>query len=256
MLTRDVILDVDNLRLVGRLYLPKMIGVRTWPVVGVCHGIPAGRPDPSDRGYDELAEDICGEGWGVFVFNFRGCGVSEGNLDMLGWTRDLRAVIDYLYSLPEIDKSRLSLLGFSGGAAVSIVVAAEDTRVSLVVACACPSEFTFFRGSDPLPLIEHFRSIGAIRDKNFPASPQEWLANFMALNPVKYVDKIVPRPLLLIQGNCDETVEVSHVYRLYAQAKEPKQLAIIENGSHRLRQNETAMGLVRDWLKRHYETPS
>jgi len=47
--------------------------------------------------------------------NFRGCGERGGNFDILGWTEDLIAVIDYLWDLPEVDRSRFALLGFSGG---------------------------------------------------------------------------------------------------------------------------------------------
>ena len=95
-----------------------------------------------------LAERICLQGFAVFIFNFRGTGASGGNLGILGWTRDLKATIDYLCTLPEVDGSHLSLLGFSGGAAVSVYVAAQDKRVSSIVTCACPAEFTFLINAD------------------------------------------------------------------------------------------------------------
>ena len=248
MRIEPVALEVDGLNIVGQLYLPA--GDMPYPTVCVCHGIPAGIPDPSDRGYPLLAEQICRHGFAVLIFNFRGTGASGGNLDMLGWTRDLKAVIDYLCALPEVDKSRLSLLGFSGGAAVSVYVAAQDKRVSSVVACACPAEFTFFtRGDNPQSLIDHFRSIGAIRDNDFPPSTREWLNGFKLVKPIDYIARISPRPLLLVHGSQDETVEVSHAHRLYAQAGEPKQLVIVEGAGHRLRRDERAMAIVLDWLK-------
>ncbi len=248
MHTKPVALEVDGLNIVGQLYLPA--GDMPYPTVCVCHGIPAGIPDPSDRGYPLLAEQICRQGFAVLIFNFRGTGASGGNLDILGWTRDLRAVIDYLCALPEVDRSRLYLLGFSAGAAVSVYVAAQDSRVSSVVACACPAEFTFFTRSDkPQSLIDHFRSIGAIRDNDFPPSTQEWLNGFKLVRPIDYVAGISPRPLLLVHGSQDETVEVSQAHRLYAQAGEPKQLVIVEGAGHRLRRDERAMAIVLDWLK-------
>jgi fermentation-respiration switch protein FrsA (DUF1100 family) len=186
----------------------------------------------------------------VLIFNFRGAGDSGGNLDILGWTRDLKEMLDYLSALPEVDRSRLYLLGFSGGAAVSVYVAARDKMLSAVAACACPAEFTFFtKVEEPQSLIDHFRSIGAIRDSDFPSSVREWLNGFELVKPIKYIAQISPHPLLLVHGSKDETVALSHARKLYARAGEPKRLAIVEGAGHRLRQNEQAMAIVLDWLK-------
>ena len=248
MRTEPLALEVDGLNIVGQLYLPT--GNLPYPTVCVCHGIPARIPDPSDRGYPLLAEQICQHGFAVLIFNFRGTGASGGNLDMLGWTRDLKAVVDYLYVLPQVDRSRFYLLGFSGGAAVSVYVAAQDRRVSSVVACACPAKFTFFtQVEEPQSLIDHFRSIGAIRDDDFPPSAQEWLSGFELVSPIDHVAGISPRPLLLVHGSQDETVEVSQAHKLYAQAGEPKQLVIVDRAGHRLRQSDEAMATVLGWLK-------
>ena len=249
MCTKEITLKVDGLNIAGRLYLPA--GKMPYPAVCVCHGVPARIPDPSDRGYGLLAEQLCQHGFSVLIFNFRGTGASGGNLDMLGWARDLKAVIDYLVTLPEVDRSRFCLLGFSGGAAVSVYVAAQDDRVSSVAACACPAEFKLFTRIDKAQsLLDHFRSIGVIRDNDFPHSVPEWLNGFERVSPVSYVAKISPRPLLLVHGSQDETVDVSQAHKLYAQAGEPKQLIIVDGAGHRLRHSAEAMAIVLDWLKR------
>jgi fermentation-respiration switch protein FrsA (DUF1100 family) len=245
MPSRDFTLKVDGIDILGRFYLPA--GDMPYPTVCVCHGIPAGIPAPGDRGYPLLAEQICRHGFGVLIFSFRGTGASGGNLDMPGWTRDLRVVIDYACALAEVDSSRLYLLGFSGGAAVSVYVASSDKRVSSVAACACPAEFS--KLGEAQSLIEHFRSIGAIRDKDFPPSPQEWLDGFEQVKPIDYVAGISPRPLLLVHGSQDEIVPLADANRLYGRAGEPKELVIVEGAGHRLRHSDNAMAIVVDWLK-------
>jgi alpha/beta superfamily hydrolase len=246
-MVRKIVLEVDGLRISGQLHLPE--NDRTpHTTVCVCHGIPAKNLELSERGYPLLAERICQAGLAVFIFNFRGTGTSDGDLDMLGWTRDLKAVINYLFTLPEVDKSRLYLLGFSAGAAVSISVASQDSRISGVVACACPARFNFLTDK-PEPVIDHFRQIGVIREKDFPPSIEDWLNGFRLVSPLKYIAGIAPRPLLLMHGNRDDTVEVSQAYELYNEAKEPKQIAIVDGAGHRLRQDEQAMAIVIDWLK-------
>ncbi len=247
MITRDINLPVEDINIAGRLYLPERVDQTIYPTVCICHGIPSGRPPaPGDKGYPLLAERICQQGFGVFIFNFRGTGDSGGNLDMLGWTRDLKAAIDYLCALTEVDTSRLLLLGFSAGAAVSLCVASDDTRISSVIACACPAEFNF---DDHSPVIDRFRSIGTIRDKDFPHSAEEWINGFRLVSPMKYVVGIAPRPLLLVHGNRDEIVDINQAYKLYARAGEPKQIIVVDGAEHRLRQNDRAMAIVVDWLK-------
>ncbi len=253
MVTRTVALEVDGLTIAGQLYLPDEDGQTSYPAVCVCHGIPSGSPPgPSDKGYPLLAERICHQGFVVFIFNFRGTGASGGNMDIMGWARDLAATIDYLCTLPEVDRAHLSLLGFSGGAAVSVYVASHDTRISSVIACACPAEFTLFtRLDDSSSLIGHFRGIGLIRDKDFPPSSEEWISGFRLVSPIEHVAGIAPRPLLLVHGNHDETVDVSHAYKLYARAGEPKQIIVLEGAGHRLRQDDRVMAIALDWLKSH-----
>lgn len=244
-----IVLEVDGIAIVGQLYLPD--NKIPCPAVCVCHGFPSGNPpDPGDGGYPLLAERICRDGLAVLIFNFRGTGDSGGNLDILGWVRDLQAAIDYLWSLADIDKSRLSLIGFSAGAAVSVYVASRDERVSGVAACACPADFSLFSERDePQVIVDRFRSIGAIRDADFPSSAQAWLDDFRPITPVKHVARIAPRPLLLVHGSQDETVPESHAHRLYKIAREPKQLVIIDGAGHRLRQDDRAIDTVMDWLK-------
>ena len=253
MLQKVVVLELEGITLCGRLYLP---GDKTrHAIVCICHGIPSGKPpDPDDGGYPLLAEKICHEGFATFIFNFRGTGDSGGNFDIMGWRRDLGVVIDYLFNLPEVDKSQLTLLGFSGGAAVSIYVAAQDERVSGVAACACPAEFTFFDEVDEKrSIVGHYRDIGAIRDAGFPRSEEDWLGGFSMIRPIEYVAGIAPRPLLLVHGNEDETVDMSHACRLYDRAGEPKQMLIIDGAGHRLRQNDEAMTAVIKWLKSQFQ---
>lgn len=248
MQKRAVCLEVDNIKIIGELYIPEEEGKQSYPALCICHGIPAGRsPDPADGGYPLLAEKFYHAGFVTMVFNFRGTGLSGGNIDLWGWTRDLQAVLDYLYALSGVDKSYFWLMGFSGGAAVSTYVASQDHRVTSVVLCACPAHFQFLEKTHSL--VEHFRRIGLIRDKGFPPSIEEWRERFERVTPLLWIDKISPRPLLIIHGKQDKVVEVSHAHALYQKAGIPKRIAIVEGGEHKLRLNEEAMHIALEWLR-------
>lgn len=246
MTEKDITLKIDGLTLSGQLYVPET-GNKS-PAVCICHGIPSGQTTPASKGYPQLAKRLCKEGFVTLFFNFRGTGASEGNFDIAGWVKDLESAIDYLWAEPRVDRKRISLLGFSAGAAVSVCVAAQDERISAIASCACPAEFTL----DPdkrEPTINYFRNLGIIRDKDFPPSIDQWFNSFQTVRPLDCVENISPRPLLLVHSEHDEIVPVAQAHRLCHRAGEPKKLVILDGSDHRLRLNEEAITTVIDWLK-------
>ncbi len=244
-------IQVNGINLTGEMRIPAEGSA--FPSLCICHGIPSGQPpDPTDGGYPVLAEKFTLAGLTTLIFNFRGTGASGGNFDMLGWTEDLRAAIEYLSRRMEVDRSRIFVMGFSGGAAASAYVAAHDTRVSGLVLCACPAGFRGFDGPDKTDFsIQHFREIGLIRDRGFPTSIERWRDGFRKVTPLDWIDRISPRPLLIVHGQADELIDVNDAWRLYERAREPKEIAVIEGAGHRLRRCDKAMNLALQWLLRH-----
>ena len=241
---------VDDIAIVGELRIPDLGG--RLPAVCICHGIPSGRPpDPGDRGYPDLAERFCRAGFVTLIFNFRGTGPSGGNFDMMGWTRDLVGAIDYLHSCPQVDRPRICLMGFSGGAVASAYVAAHDARVARLVLCACPAEFRHIVTERKADFsIERFRQIGLIRDRDFPPSPDDWANSFREITPINWIDRIAPRPLLMLQGKDDDLIDEEQAWHLYEKAGEPKEIAIVAGAGHKLRLSDKAMDIALAWLKR------
>ncbi len=247
---RQVSFQVDSLNLVGEIYIPQ--SGQLSPGLCLCHGIPAAAYNPSaqDQGYPGLALRFGAAGFVTFIFNFRGAGRSAGNLDMLGWSRDLTAALDFVSSLKEVDKRRLSVMGFSAGAAVAVCVAAHDSRVTSLVTGACPADFSFLlKSQPPSELLQRFRDIGVIKDKDFPPSLTSWLKGFDEISPTRWIRRISPRPILVIHGGEDEVVPLEHARRLYNEAGEPKEIAIIPGAKHRLRLEEKAIDVALSWLK-------
>jgi len=239
----------DELRLAGRLFLPD--GASQAPGLCVCHGIPAVPFNPSEQGYAVLARRFAAEGFATLIFNFRGAGLSQGDFDMAGWTRDLEQAVRCLSHQRLVDKSRIFLLGFSGGAAAAICAAARNPDVRGVVSCASPATFDdLFAGAAMDGAVAHWRQIGIIRDPSFPPDRRAWGQGFRDVEPVSHVARLAPRPLLILHGDADEVVPVAHASRLYGAAAEPKELAIIPEGHHRLRVDERAMDLAANRLKR------
>ena len=240
----------DGLKLKGQLFIPD---ATPYPVLCLCHGMPrGGTADPNDRGYAGLAERFTKEGFLTVIFNFRGAGESEGNFDIRGWTRDLSVVLDHICSMKRVDQSRIALMGFSAGAAVSIYIAAQDKRISSIVACACPDTSRLAKDRDlAQTVIDDYRKMGVIKDANFPPSLQNWMDGFDDVYSGKWIDKLSPRPILIIHGDQDDVVSPSSAFNLYERAGDPKEILIIKGAGHRLRISNEAMNHALTWLKSH-----
>ena len=281
MRLKELTIEVDEITLKGRAYLPGLEPEREdWkkePLLILCHGIPRGEPSPdekergqeeepvADGGYPALAERCFAEGFPCFHFNFRGTGESGGNLDLKGWTRDLRGVLDY-WEQKELHQGGFYLWGFSAGAAVSRCVAAVDLRIKGVVLAASPAEFKSLFPREDLPaILDRFQETGLFRDPSFPAEPESWLEDIYAVNPLNEIHKIVPRPLLLIHGTGDDVVPYEHAQKLNeaveankgAEGTEALQVSAGENklfltlpgDGHQLRKDPQAVSKCLDWLK-------
>lgn len=246
MLPHDFAISVAGVLLKGQIYMPQAEG--KIPVTIVCHGIPGGGPpDPSDPGYPALARRLSGEGILTVIFNFRGTGASEGDFDIMGWADDLQGILDHVLQLPQADAERIAIMGFSGGAAVAVYVAAHDPRIKAVVLLACPA---YFKEDGAQSMLEHARRVGIIRNPGFPRSVEEWWEGFMEISPVRWIDLIAPRPVVLIHGDSDELIPVPQARELFHRAGEPKELLILEKAGHRLRREERAIALATERLKR------
>ena len=103
------------------------------PGVILCHGFPIGPLDARQSGltFPELIDRIANEQrWAAMMFNFRGCGTSEGDFSLQGWVDDLRAAIDHL--IVEAAPTGVWLVGTNTGGALTVgrmdeAVAAGDT---------------------------------------------------------------------------------------------------------------------------------
>lgn len=170
-------------------------------------------------------------GYSVLAFDFRGQGESDREPVLtLGHREvdDLLAAVNYLTG--RFGKVPLAVLGFSMGAAVSILAAARDKRITAVIADS--------------PFASHEQVLShSVRRTLRIYSPFILKAGdlFFALRagfrlgevaPEREVAKIAPRPLLLIHGTADDICPFEGSKRIYENAGEPKQLWALPELSH------------------------
>ena len=218
------------------------------PVLVFCHGFKGFK----DWGhYNWVSQKSAESGLALLKFNFSFNGIQADNLlelnDMKAFAennyskelKDLQSVIDYLETNADdlnIDPKCIFLAGHSRGGGIATLVCSEDKRIKGLVLWASLSEFdSFFRNET----IEEWEKNGVVYAKNtrtgqdLPLNKQfyeDYLSNKSTLD-IRKAAKLISVPLLIIHGDKDETVPISHAEAFYTLV--PHSILIkVEGGNH------------------------
>jgi fermentation-respiration switch protein FrsA (DUF1100 family) len=197
------------------------------PAIIICHGLGANMSD-----FTELAVSLAHRGYFVLLFDFRAHGQSGGKRTSLGYLeqKDVRAAYGYLRGRREIEAKRIGIYGFSLGGATAILSAAKTSAFAAVVA---DSAFTSLR-DQAREAITGFYHLPA-----FPFLPLTvfgyslyFQTSIDAVSPVAEIAKISPVPILIIAGEGDRLIPADNGRRLYAAARDPRELWLIPGAGH------------------------
>jgi alpha/beta superfamily hydrolase len=124
----------EGLTLEGILHQPVSA---LFPAAVVCHPHPLYGGDMHNYVVVAVCQALAEAGIASLRFNFRGVGRSEGEYgDGLGERADAAAALAYLRQLAAVDPDKVSIVGYSFGAAVAL--AAADERAAAVAAISPP----------------------------------------------------------------------------------------------------------------------
>jgi len=172
------------------------------------------------------AEMLIERGYGVLLIDLPGHGQSGGRPTWDEQERNaVRRAIDFCQQQPSVGKRGVLALGFSSGAYILAQVALTERRLVGVVLEGC------------------YTSIGALvnwqyrRYGWFSRYPAFWTDRYYGMKsrdiqPIDIVQRIAPIATFLIAGTEDRVVPAVMGEELYAAAREPKVLWLVDGAGH------------------------
>ena len=210
----DVTVMSDGLKLVG-WFVPSQNGA----VIIMQHGYKSTRKELLNE-----AEMMYRHGYGILLTTIRAHDYSEGETITFGMdeVNDMDAWYQYLLTRDDIDPDKIGILGNSFGGMLSIQFAAQNENIKAVVAnCAFSSlndtvetSVTYFTDMPAFPFAPLI-VFWAERESGFTTED---------IDATKWISKISPRPVFLMQGGADVVISPDSGQRLYDAAGEPKEL--------------------------------
>ena len=170
-------------------------------------------------------------GFDCFSMDMRYHGESEGNCVTYGHLErgDLKELIDFIENKWGI-KGKLILWGQSLGAAVSLLVAAEDSRVDGVV-----SESSFGKFENVAE--EYFRLMAGFNFKPAENVIVKRVVTLTGLDPETVSPSLAAKriniPVMIVHGGRDDKINPSNAYEIYSALKNRmSSILILQNASH------------------------
>lgn len=282
----NVTFNSDGLQLAGVVHIPDGAGPNDRrPAIVMMHGFGANK--------DGGPEWVCGqfESWGYVAlrFDYRGCGDSggeRGRVIPLEESADARNAVSYMAGRPEVDPGRIALCGSSLGGGVAIHAAATDPRVAAVIlenglgngeriihGMHTPESWAKFlqmmedaqrhrERTGTSKMVHRFDifempkelQVNLMSNNSLMQFTAETAVGFFMFRPEELIDRISPRPLLILHSATDRVTNFEEAFSMVRKAKPPVELHLMHGTNHFMFVNaDPRVALIlRDWLDRFF----
>lgn len=233
--------SVHQQKVTGLLSLPKL-GTTPLPVVILMHGL----GDNKNVDYASYGNTLfLKNGYAVLRIDFSGHGERKGDVydfDLTGkykyWSRDiisqtvfdLRRAVDFIETRKELDAQRIGYYGISLGGITGTVFCGIDDRIKVPIVALAGGQLNLLYEKKAL----------AKEAKDFVS----------IIEPLNFVKRIAPRPLLMLNAENDEIVPPLMSTLLYKAAEEPKEI-IWYDAKHRDAPLDIIFGDGLNWFKKY-----
>jgi len=240
--------SVNAQRVPGWLVLPTK-GEGPFPCVIVGHGAEGSKQD-----FETLYGFLAVRGYASFAIDaqYHGERKVEGKKLFTGQWYEMRTVmvqtvidsrrgIDYLETLDEIDPDRIAYFGISMGVLIGTPFLALDERVKTSILLVGGGDYEIIMNESkllPFVLLRYTSGLPV----------HEVAEKFAPVDPVNYIGRFSPRPLLMMNGKNDNIIPPAAAQALFDAAGEPKDIRWFESGH--IPPFDKVMNISAKWLKR------
>lgn len=219
-----------GLNLAGLIYT----GPEPGTIVIVCHGF-TGSKEGGGKAL-VMAEELGERGYSTLLFDFSGCGESEGSfsdISLSGHINDVKCSVDLCYDL---GFKSIIIVGRSFGGTAVLCQGGADRRIAGVSCWSAPAE--------PFKLFSERMKVNPASESSLvPMSGQggtvlvkrSFFEDLKIHNVQRCSSLISPRPLLVVHGEADDVVPLSNAESIYKAAGDPKTMKIIPGADHQFK---------------------
>ena len=203
---------------------------RDAPTVMLCHGYGSSKDSVSQK---DLRRKLIESGFCVFIFDFTGCGESEGTIEDLVPSNGLD---DLKSAITNLGRKEFALHGGSFGGYVALLYASQNPV--LVLSLKCP--------------VSDYPEILRLRDDEERPSRDKILKETADISLYQKA-KNIKCPALIVHGDADDIVPLNQSRKLLISlGSKEKELKIIKGAPHTMRGKpmEEAHNKIANFLKR------
>lgn len=164
----------------------------------------------------------------VLRFNFTGSQILSHQIE------ELNAVLDF--ALRQYNNPRLFLLGRSMGGAASLVTASRREEIAGLALWATPNDlhatFKNALGDENYMRLKNGETLNLQDERGSITLTPDFVTDLDNYDLQGLLKAWQKRPLLIIHGSEDETVNVAQAQRSFALAGRPKKLVIVNGADH------------------------
>jgi|GEM_PF-7052845 len=140
-------IESEGALLKGLLFVPE--GAIEAPAVIVLHGFANTKESHCNLEYTtnyvflgnryDTAQQLCSQGFVVLLYDQRGHGETDGEIDLELMVKDVSRAVTFLQQRPEVDENRIGLMGSSLGGMIACIASGMDEKIKATALWSSPA---------------------------------------------------------------------------------------------------------------------